>query len=424
MTRGTWLVLSYFAHVDGMAPSVHVDSRVQELRRRGNRVILVTSLACPPGREDTFRIPSMLPSGIRYEVRRVFLRKPQTLLWKALKAGIIVLLLPFYALEKAIFPFDANWSWYLSARRSALRLARRFRPDVIYSTGGPVTAHIAAERVSREQGMPWIAEFQDPLRTGTSSRNRRESALHRRTEKLVAEHADAVIYLTRELRDSTRKRISFKGNVETIYAGSPPVGESPQVDKTEDSERVRLVHIGTLSSTRNLKGILTALDVLNTDNSKILDTLGIYQYGHADKAVETSSRKYPEHIHLMGRVSHQEALEIMTKSEALLLIQDRSDISKETIPSKVYEYLNSGRPILGLVYRNPELAGILESHGHIAVQVDDPDAVAGALKIIVAKWRDGKLSEGLIPSDLTVSSAVDRLEELAGELTESSNNES
>lgn len=424
MNQGTWMILSYFANVDGMAPSVHIDSRVQELRRRGYRVILVTSLSSPPGVEGTWRIPSVLPTGIRYELRRAFLRRPKTLLMKVTKGAAMLALFPFYVLEKIVFPFDANWSWYLSAQWPALRMAKRFRPDAIYSTGGPVTAHIAAQGVSRKTGIPWIAEFQDPLRTGPSERNFRESAMHRRTERLVAGNADAVIYLTGKLRDSTMERIAFKGKVETIYAGAPSPENSFEGNTDKSPDKVRLVHIGTLSSTRNLAGLLAALDELEKSDSSGLDHLEIYQYGHADKAVETSSRRYPSHVHLMGKVSHEEALGIMTGSDLLLLIQDRSDISTETIPSKVYEYLHSGRPILGLVYRNPELSRMLESHGHVAVQVDDPLAIARALSTLMKRWKDGKLTEGIVTSDLTVSNAVNKLEELVGQLTRPNADES
>lgn len=416
MSKRTWLILSYFANVDGMAPSVHIDNRIQELRRRGVRVILVTSLASPPGNEDTYRIPSFLPSGFRYEIRRIFLRKPKTIVMRAAKGAIMVMLLPFYALEKVVFPFDANWSWYLSAGGTTLRLARRFRPEVIYSTGGPVTAHIAGQRVAKETETPWIAEFQDPLRTGSSERNARESAMHRKTEQLVADNADVVIYLTKKLLGSTMERLSFKGTVEAIYAGAPPFHPSPRTDSVKNTERLTLVHIGTLSSTRNLKGLLAGLDILKDMDPDVLDHLGIYQYGHADKHVETSSRQYPEHVHLGGRVSHEEALEIMESSDVLLLVQDISDISCETIPSKVYEYLHSGCPILGLVYRNPELTRILEDHGHISVEVDDPPAIALALIDLVDRWNKGKLTEEIRSSDLTVANAVDKLEELAESL--------
>jgi glycosyltransferase involved in cell wall biosynthesis len=325
----------------------------------------------------------------------------------------MILSLPFYTIEKLFFPFDANWSWYLSAQRSALQLAKRFKADIVYSTGGPITAHIAAEKVNRRMGVPWIAEFQDPLRTGVSTRNRRESGMHSRIEEMVAAKADSVIFLTRALRDTTLSRMEFKGEVQTIYPGSPPIGETNQRDLSLNKERMELVHIGTLSSTRNLKGLLKGLDHLKENKPRILDRVSVHQYGYADGKVVSSVGNNPYHIRLMGKVSHFDALNAMVNANVLLLVQDWSPISSETIPSKVYEYLHSGRPILGLVYRNPELKRMLERYGHMVVEVDDTQATAEAVEILFDRWENNCLTEGVRPSDLTVENAVARLEDLA-----------
>ena len=81
----------------------------------------------------------------------------------------------------------------------------------------------------------------------------------------------------------------------------------------------------------------------------------------------------------------------MRKSDVLLLVQNTSDFSTETIPSKTYEYLQSGRPILGLVYRNPELAGMLKGLGHTVAEAADAGSVRGAVSEIHLRWEAGRL---------------------------------
>ncbi len=424
MSKGTWMILSYFANVDAMAPSIHIDYRVQELRKRGHRVIVITSFSSPHGCKDTWRIPSILPSGIRYEVRKILFRRRQTIINKIIKGLVMLPILPFYALEKLFFPFDANWSWYLSAQWSALRLAKRYKPDIIYSTGGPVTAHVAAERVCRKTGIPWLAEFQDPLRIGSSTRNRRESKLHQRTEELVATKADFVIYLTKALRESTILRRSFKGVVKAIYAGAPVPEESARHTLADDGKKIKIVHIGTMSATRNFLGLIDVFQLLEKEYEGVFDRVEFHQYGHADKRVVESSRKHPSHIHLMGKVSHVDAIDIMAQADVLLLIQDVSHISIETIPSKVYEYLHTGRPILGLLYRNPELKLLLENHGHVVAQVDDPAAIALAIKNLFESWELGSLHDGILPSPFSIANSVNEMEELTGSLLKNMNDES
>ena len=92
-----------------------------------------------------------------------------------------------------------------------------------------------------------------------------------------------------------------------------------------------------------------------------------------------------------------------------------ADYSAETIPSKVYEYLAAGRPILGLVHRDAELAGMLTGLGHTVAESADAGSVRGAISEIHRRWKAGAL-ENPMGSPYTIASAVDRLIAIADSL--------
>ena len=76
----------------------------------------------------------------------------------------------------------------------------------------------------------------------------------------------------------------------------------------------------------------------------------------------------------------------MRKSDALVLIQNLDDISYETIPSKVYEYLQMNRPILALVYKNPLLKKMLLEQGHFVAEADSPAELGALIERIAELW--------------------------------------
>jgi hypothetical protein len=126
--------------------------------------------------------------------------------------------------------------------------------------------------------------------------------------------------------------------------------------------------------------------------------------------------EYPGVISDGGKIPRSEALRAMACSDVLLLIQNRDDQSYETIPSKVYEYFQVKRPVLGLVFRNAPFARMLLSQGHFAVEADSPAEIANRTREIVAAWRNGEWdSPRFEPSPFTVRSAVERLAALARE---------
>jgi hypothetical protein len=103
----------------------------------------------------------------------------------------------------------------------------------------------------------------------------------------------------------------------------------------------------------------------------------------------------------------------MYLADLLLLIQNTDDVSFETIPSKVYEYLHTGRPILALVYRNPELQNMLEELGHIVVQSDDEADIKRGLETYIDQWTKNQSPCREQKSPYTVERAVNELISLA-----------
>ncbi|MBI2400007.1 MAG: hypothetical protein HYV23_02955, partial [Deltaproteobacteria bacterium] len=110
-----------------------------------------------------------------------------------------------------------------------------------------------------------------------------------------------------------------------------------------------------------------------------------------------------------GKIKRSDSLGLMTSTDVLLLIQNADVVASESIPSKTYEYLHAGRPILALVYRNPELKAMLEEYGHIVCEADDRKALKKALQRFVSLWEKKELVPVSLESRYTVEAAVSKL---------------
>ena len=54
-------------------------------------------------------------------------------------------------------------SWKIAGVREGLKLIGQFKPDLIWSTYPIATAHVIASTLHRKTGIPWIADFRDPM---------------------------------------------------------------------------------------------------------------------------------------------------------------------------------------------------------------------------------------------------------------------
>lgn len=400
-----WLVISYAANIDALASSHHIDDRLPIFRQKGIDIHLLSS-PCGVRSKNLrhTRVPSLAPSGIRYEVRYFLRRRTRKKIWfKFWEILLLMPVYPFYFLEKLFFGLDSTWSWFITSSVAAIVLSARNKPDIIYSTGGPVSAHITAMLASLITRIPYVAEFQDPLVYHYARRTKRFFIA--KTEALVFKTAKAVIFLTHGAAERARQRNPRGARAITIYPGAPPHKKDWEYKK---ERTFSISHFGSLAGTRDLDRFFKALELLFEEQPDLPDYFRLSLYGNNGRNVkkQIARFRYREVLNLHGKVKRDKSLSVMGRSDVLLLIQNTDDTSRETIPSKVYEYLHTGRPILALVYRNSELQAILETLGHVVVQADEAAAIKSGLKAYLDGWQKNRLTCSGSESPYTVERAV------------------
>lgn len=397
-----WLIVSYYANVNGRACSHHIDDRIPYFKQKID-LYLLSSICCSKNKNIShLRVPSIAPSGIIYEVRQFLKQKIKNKFWYKVLSSIILPLRPFYFLEKMIFnglfrfQFDSSWSWALSGLIAGLYIIKKERPSVIYTTGGPISAHMVGLIISKLTKVKWIVEFQDPLFYQYPSINKKdrnkESWFIAWIEKEICRNADKVIFLTKAARDSAERRNGYGYRLVTIYPGADEnlfSGMSAGKYRINYDEII-ISHFGTLGGTRDLQFFLQGLSLFLNEHPIFINKIKVKIYGSIGKKEREQIQcfQYKGIVEYLGKVSREEALTRMIESDILLLIQNRSEVSIETIPSKTYEYLHSGRLILALVYRNLELKEMLEKSGHVVVDAANEISIKEGISKCVQKLKD------------------------------------
>jgi hypothetical protein len=412
--KNRWLIISYFANIDAMAPSHHIDNRLPFFKKKGLDIHLLTS---PCGARyknlNHTRVPSPAPSGIRYEVR-YFLRKKTTKkawfkFWETL---LLLPVYPFYFIEKIFLRLDSTWSWFITTSIAATILSIKNRPEIIYSSGGPVSAHIAAKVASSITKIPYIAEFQDPLVHQYAAPGKFERHFIKNVERSILKTATGSVFLTQQAAMNALTRNPKSNNTTALYAGADPLQKAPLYTK---GEIFNIAHFGALGGSRNLGYFFRALNMMFSEYPDLPGYFRLDLYGNNSRNVSKQIKHFPYRttLRINGKVKWQEARKVMYKTDVLLLLQNTDDVSFETIPSKVYEYLHTGRPIFALLYRNPELQAMLEGMGHTVVQADDEEAIKKGLETYIVQWKKNQLQSSVLESPYTTENAVDELIHLA-----------
>ncbi len=103
-------------------------------------------------------------------------------------------------------------TWAHWAVPKAMELIRRRRVDVIWSTFPIATAHRIGLQAARRSGLPWVAEFRDPMWQGSYPPDPKVNRAFKQLEIEAVERSAAVVMTTPSAIDQYRAR----------FAGLPP----------------------------------------------------------------------------------------------------------------------------------------------------------------------------------------------------------
>ncbi|TRZ67344.1 MAG: glycosyltransferase, partial [Comamonadaceae bacterium] len=425
-----WLVLSHAFNMDGRAASQTITDKLPHLEAAGVELVVLSGVS---GRQDTryehYRLWPMGAAGIRFEIRHV-LRKhiASALAYRLVMVLLSLPLLPFMLIEKLMRPVESSWSWWISAYIKGRRLARHRDFDLIYSTGGAFAAHVAARALQKHLGTRWLAEVHDPLVMPGKTPDTPQERMQARIEQVICTNADTAIWFTDQALASAKRRHPQLG--ERGHMVLPGIDSPFQVmPEYRPTEKMRIGHFGALSTTRNLLSMLAAMEQIQKKQPEVFALMELHAYGGP---LDSGSKAHLEisnisnHVKHFGRIEadpglglsgRDQILKLMRSMDVLLLLHGNEPICAEYIPSKMYEYFWMQRPILALVYRNPQMELLLVKEGHEVVQVPEEETaplemtnlLASALLGLYEKWSNKNLNDNFRTSPYTTKETVNRM---------------
>ena len=414
MTRNRWLIIAPAFNCDGQAASQTMTDKVSYLEAAGIELSVISALN--GNRHDRiphYRVWPWGPSGIRFEYRYATAnRYGRGLRYRLQTFAISILLSPFILLERILIGLSGHWSWAPAAGFKAWLLHRKNSFDLIYSSGGPISAHLSGWIAHKLTGLPWIAEIHDPIVTSTQAqplslraRLRRENKLEHWLEKLVCNDAHVAWWFTKTALAAARSRNPQLG--ERGFYVVPGVMSPEVLEQHVYGEYLSIGYFGKLSGTRSMYEFLLGLHTLIERSPKARDVIRLHIYGgRIDARAGQAAAQLNlwdvivchgrlERDPITGESGRTQVTRKMQQCDALLLLHGKEPWCAEYIPSKVYEYFWARRPILALTHMNPQLDKLVDQFGGIIPKHMSSKGIADSIDVIWERWK----SKSLEPSN-------------------------
>ena len=258
---------------------------------------------------------------------------------------------------------DNLQSWVLFGVIKGLFNIITHRPDFIISTYPIASAHLIAIILNRLTGIPWIADFRDPMAQPGYPSDPVKWKFFKWIERTVANRASQLVFATPGALNEYKERypevddnkwlLITNGYNEKQYEGLKP--------NTIKDGKVRILHSGLVYiHERNPRQLFEAISHLKQEAVITRDDfeLTLRASGHEDTYSKWLEEfQIDDLVLLKPPLPYREALQEMFDADGLLLLQGKG--CNQQIPAKAYEYLRAKKPVLALTDSMGDTANLL-----------------------------------------------------------------
>jgi glycosyltransferase involved in cell wall biosynthesis len=297
-----------------------------------------------------------------------------------------------------VLAWPDRWSsWIVGGLSAGFRICRRDRPDVLYSTYPTPSSHVIAWLLHRLTGIPWVAEFRDPMVEENYPANATERRLRRFIEGRIFRHAARIVVVTESARalytGRARRGPGFVVCIPNGYDDAPSVDAGPAVHQRKPTAPLTILHSGVLyPGERNPEPLLRALAALKRKGAfdRMLARFVFRGAGTEDHYRELTTRLgLDDLVEFRDAVSYSGAQEEMRTADALMVLQ--GSLCNRQIPAKVYEYLAAEKPVLCLADPRGDTGLLFRELGLPAdAALEDVPAIEHAVDRFIVELKSGR----------------------------------
>lgn len=294
---------------------------------------------------------------------------------------------------------DRWMTWQFDAIRRGVQLCRTLSPQAIWSTYPIATAHVVGGSIHAKTGIPWIADFRDPMvqdgypadsKTWCNFRDIEEKTLRRSTRSVFVTEGAAHTYRAR-YSDLAEDRFAVIENGYDEESFATIEGTIQSIIPLNPG-KLTILHSGVVyPSERDPTQLFLALRELRERNviSAANTCIRFRASSHDDMLRDlASANSLNGLIEILPSIPYHDAIVEMMRADALLLMQASN--CNQQIPAKFYEYLRAKRPIVGLTDPVGDTGQAIAGVGIDAVaSLESKDAIASLLATILPGLRQG-----------------------------------
>jgi glycosyltransferase involved in cell wall biosynthesis len=392
------------------------------------KILIVSQYYHPDVTAAAFRIKEMadILSSNGHQIR-VITAKPHkgiiSSLAKTDDADIEVVRLP-------IIKYFGKGKWNYLAHYASFMLTAIFyylvnfgrKYDLVFATSPPLPVGLAGFLMSALQGAKFVLDIRDiwPDSAVVAGQLQKNSLLYnfgKAMEQWLYRQADLITCVSRPMAAYIQGFTPGK-KVGVIYNGVPHKylgGEGVSGNHNQEifqENKINIIYLGNMGYVQNLQMVLEAAKQIREEMGDVV----FYLVGDGIEKTKLEEMKKDgsiDNVIIMGPVAKGRAMQLMHQSSALFFHLKDDIIMEKTVPSKVFDYMTAGKPILFGIKGEGKM--ILEQvKGNIYYQPDSTESFIKAVRRLTQNYdqlsKNAQENMVIVGKNYTREKMVEKLE--------------
>lgn len=246
----------------------------------------------------------------------------------------------WYEVGQYLLPIGPRRQLLLAARRHM----RQDRADVIVATGEPFVLFRYASQLSKEFGIPWIADYRDPWTHDLGRLPWRVSRMWNATLETKCTASCSAITTASELFGSLINTLIKGKPIYVVPNGYDPDAVSRARKVEQGSEKFTVAYVGTIYEGHPLENLLSACNrfLLRTRDARLeVRFIGINRQDEIEALLGSRFPALRPCVRFLRKASNAQTIESLATANAFVLFNEGANPG-----TKIYEYLALRRRIL------------------------------------------------------------------------------
>lgn len=272
----------------------------------------------------------------------------------------------FGFLSDLLFIPDNKIGWKRKALKAASELLKKEKFDVIFATSPPVTNFLIGKELKKRFKVPLVVDYRDswlsyPFKYFPTPLHK---YIHYRLERSVLRASDMVVTTSRRTKEEILLRHKFltHKDISIIPHGFDPEDlQVPSEDVLPHIDKMRITFSGMFYANITPVYFLQALAKMFKEHVQLRGRIeacfvGLFRTEFINYVNQLGLQNA---VNILGYLEHRESVKYLLASDVLwVMMQD-----DHTTPGKIFEYIGTGKKILGCVPKGYMRAVIEEANG-------------------------------------------------------------